>query len=377
MDHYLVHQTRSVGAATHAIVIGAGDYPYLLNGTATLSDDHDGMGQLTSPAVSARAVAEWLISSYNNPEKPLDSVALLLSEANASNFLNPKTGVAITPERASYANVELALQDWADRGAENPDNLLIFYYCGHGVSQGTGMSLLLSEYGNKRHTPFDEALDFGKFRLAMSRNLPKQQIYFVDACRSSSDTLLLSYNAGRSPIQRDGGKSSKTPIYFATLSGEDAFGKKNEVSFFTKALLNGLNGTGADNFDDEEWTVTTTRLKQAIDYDVNRAFESGVKLRQVPPTNELSTFTIHQLTSEPQVPVIVTCSPDTENKNAQFTCVVNGVVKDQRAPADEHWNLTLEAGEYEFQATLPVGIRKPKKQPVKVRPIYKKVSIEV
>jgi len=74
--------------------------------------------------------------------------------------------------------------------------------------------------------------------------------------------------------------------------------KRNEVSFFTKALLNGLNGTGADNPNDK-WIVTTTRLKEAIDYEVNRAFESGVKLRQVPPTNELSTFTIHQLTSEP------------------------------------------------------------------------------
>lgn len=376
MDHYLVHQTRSAGAATHAIVIGAGDYPHLLGGSDSLSDHHDGMGQLSSPPVSARAVAEWLINSYNNSKKPLDSVALLLSEANASAFVNPKTGFTITPERASYSNVELAVQDWADRGAENPDNLLIFYYCGHGVSQGTGMSLLLSEYGNNKHTPFNEALDFVSFRLAMSRNSPNEQIYFIDACRSSTDTLLKSFSAGRVPVQTGRGEAAKTPIYFATLSGEDAFGKKNQVSFFTKALLNALNGTGADNPNDE-WIVTTTRLKEAIDYEVNLAFESGVKLRQVPPTHELSTFTIHQLTSEPQVPVIVTCSPDTENKNAQFTCAANGVVKDQRAPADEHWNLTLEAGEYEFQATLPVGIREPKKQPVQVRPIYKRVSIKV
>lgn len=63
------------------------------------------------------------------------------------------------------------------------------------------MSLLLSEYGDDLQASFDEALNFGKFRPAMSRNLPRQQIYFIDACRSSSDTLIESFSAGRVPIQ--------------------------------------------------------------------------------------------------------------------------------------------------------------------------------
>lgn len=376
MDRYLVHQTKSAAPATHAIVIGAGDYPHLLNGSDRLSDHHDGMGQLSSPPISARAVAEWLIGSYNNPDKPLDSVALLLSESNATDFVNPKTGIQVRPERANYPNVAQAIQDWARRGAENADNLLIFYYCGHGVAQGSDMSLLMSEYGDDLQAPFEQALDFRRFRLAMSRNLPNQQIYFVDACRSSSDTLIQSFSAGRVPVQLGNGAPAETPIYFATLSGEDAFGKKGEVSFFTGALLKGLKGTGSDK-PEREWIVTTTRLKEAIDYDVKQAFEAGVKRRQVPPTDELSTFVFHQLTSLPEVPVIVTCDPYSENKNAEFTYAIKGVEKDRRAPVDDSWNLTLPAGDYEFRAALPNGIREPKEQPVAVRPIYKKVFIEV
>jgi len=90
MDHYLVHQIRSAGAATHAIVIGAGDYPHLLGGRDSLSDHHDGMGQLSSPPLSARAVAEWLISSYNNSKKPLNSIALLPFGSQPLSFCKSK-----------------------------------------------------------------------------------------------------------------------------------------------------------------------------------------------------------------------------------------------------------------------------------------------
>jgi len=128
VDRYLVHQNNSPAAATHAIVIGVGDYPHLLGGSKTLSASNDGMGQLSSPPISARAFAKWLITSYWNPDKPLDTVALLLSESSASDFENPETAARITPARASYDQVELAIQDWARRGAENPDNLLIFIF---------------------------------------------------------------------------------------------------------------------------------------------------------------------------------------------------------------------------------------------------------
>jgi hypothetical protein len=377
MDRFLVHQTNSACPATHAIVIGVGDYPYLLGGSKTLSPHNDGMGQLSSPPISARAFAEWLINSYWNSGKPLGSVALLLSEEPAGDFVNPKTGARVTPERASYANVASAIWDWAKRSAENRDNLLIFYYCGHGVAQGSDISLLLSEYGNGGGPPLEEALDFRKFRLSMSRNLPGQQLYFVDACRASSDTLIGAFNyAGRVPVTNDGQVPAEAPVFYATLAGEDAFGKKDEISFFTNALLKGLDGMGSDN-PEGEWLVTTTRLKEAIDYEMKRAFEAGAKRKQVPPTDELTTFPIHHLKADPEVPVIVTCAPDSHNVSAEFVCEYRGVERDRRPPLAGSWPLTLPAGQYEFRAELPCCLHEPKEKPVYVRPIYRKVVIEV
>uniref|UniRef100_UPI003AF71AAD hypothetical protein n=1 Tax=Thiolapillus sp. TaxID=2017437 RepID=UPI003AF71AAD len=67
--------------ATHAVVIGVGAYPHLNGGDpAALTDLHGGLGQLSSPPVSARTITDWLLDSFNNPDKPLASVSLLVSE---------------------------------------------------------------------------------------------------------------------------------------------------------------------------------------------------------------------------------------------------------------------------------------------------------
>ncbi|HXD29744.1 MAG TPA: hypothetical protein VN643_01415 [Pyrinomonadaceae bacterium] len=235
----------------------------------------------------------------------------------------------------------------------------------------------MSEYGDNDLAPLEQALDFRKFRLAMSRNAPNQQLYFIDACRSSSDRLIDSLQyAGRLPVQNGPQASAETPIYFATLAGEEAFGKKNEVSFFTNAILMGLNGMGSDD-PAGEWLVTTTRLKEAIDYEVKRAF-GGAKPKQVPPTDTLTTFEIHRLRNDPEVPVIVTCAPASENARAEFICERNGVEQSRRPPANETWSITLSAGSYDFRAQFSGGIvRQPKSNSINIRPIYRKVIIDI
>ena len=59
---FLVHDAAVAGPATHALVIGVGDYPHLNGGTKKRTDQHDGMEQLTSPPISARQFASWLLS---------------------------------------------------------------------------------------------------------------------------------------------------------------------------------------------------------------------------------------------------------------------------------------------------------------------------
>ena len=94
MSGFLVHETAIAGdvAAVHGLVIGIGDYPHLLGGSGPLTPSHDGMQQLSSPPVSARAVADWLIADFRHPERVVGSVALLLSENPAAPYVNPVTG---------------------------------------------------------------------------------------------------------------------------------------------------------------------------------------------------------------------------------------------------------------------------------------------
>src|SRR5688572_29148314 len=70
-ESFLVHDAGVGGPATHALVIGVGAYPHLNGGSGRLSPQHDGMEQLTSPPISARQFASWLMSEFNHPQKPL------------------------------------------------------------------------------------------------------------------------------------------------------------------------------------------------------------------------------------------------------------------------------------------------------------------
>lgn len=378
MERYLVlDENLHSFPVTHALVIGVGAYPHLIGGSDRLSPHHDGMGQLTSPPVSARSFAEWLISQHNNPGKPLSTVALLLSEADPKPFTNPKSGEMIRPGLANYDNVAQAIRDWKARGQENPDNLLLFYFCGHGMAKAIDMTLLMSDYGNVMDAPLENALDFRKFRLGMSRNLPRQQVYFVDACRASSETLIEAFdNAGRIPVHPGPEPSAEAPVFYATLAGEQAFGRNNNISVFTSALLTGLKGSGSDD-SEGDWRVTTTRLKEAIDFHMRQMFAAGLRRAQVPPTDELTTFDLHYLKDKPEVGVMVTCEPEAKNSDAWFHCIGSGLDLRRVPPEATSWSLTLPAGDYQFQAEFQGGAPIRIEKRAWVRPVYRKVPLEV
>src|ERR1700738_23120 len=158
-QRFLIHEQAIAGPATHAIVIGVGNYPHLNGGTGELAPDHDGMGQLSSPPISARMFADWLIRSFSHPQKPLSTVALLVSAASTEQFDNPRTNESYNIEPATSETLSAAITAWKERGNSNAGNLLIFYFCGHGITEGTDTALLLSDFGSNRQNCLDGALD--------------------------------------------------------------------------------------------------------------------------------------------------------------------------------------------------------------------------
>jgi hypothetical protein len=341
------------------------------------------MGQLSSPAPSARALAAWLIEKLHDPLKPLATVALLLSEPDSLPFHNPGTGEDHHVEAASMANVKEALRKWGDR-VQNADDRLLFYFCGHGIANGTKISLLLADFGANPHNPLEAAIDFNSLWLGMEAISAREQCFFVDACRANSETALGANGYMGDPIflpdivnlPLPAPPPRRSPVYYSTILGQDAYGFPDRPSPFTNALVLALNGAGSDD-NEGDWRVSTTGLKRAIDFLMERAFEAGASQVQVPATNNLTTFFFHYLDGEPTTLVFVGCRPEEANALADLSYRYEGAIGGHRAPSAKDWELTLRPGVYEFIADFPPGVYNRAIKERVIIPPYRKVDLKV
>lgn len=345
------------------------------------------MGQLSSPPLSARVVAEWFIADFHDPDAGLGTVALLLSEENQLPFTNPATFAGTAVEVADTLNVSDAIKAWKDRGNSSAENRMIFYFCGHGTSEGDDMALLMADFCVDDHNPLNGAIDFRKLSGGMKRCMAARQVFIIDACRSNSDQLIgnsLGF-AGQVPLipglrPIDWPKRLDVP-YYSTFSGDRAFARSGEVSLYTQALLKSLLGAASDDAEGD-WRVNTARLQEMVTHFMSEEHFAGEIVGvQVPVAGQLPVFEIHHLKTDPIVPVYVGCRPPTDNAAANLICLQDGTVVDQRAIAEvdpEHperdWVLDLDLDHYAFEAHLagaPV-----RTAGVDVRPPYRRVPLE-
>jgi hypothetical protein len=359
----IVHTVDTKGKpSTHVLVIGIGDYPHLVKGSGPLSAYAAGMGQLSSPPVSARAFATWVIQKLDNPARPLGSVALILSESQPTEFVNAKTAESFNVPAGTTDEVEKAIADWADRCAANPDNLALFFFCGHGVAEGAVSALLMRDFGAKKTNAFDGALNLGELLAAMATRLPNRQLFVIDACRVS--TPLSSFNAGRTTIGRTclqaepaGRLTTKDlclqSVLHSTLEGSAAYGRAGKPSMYTEALLKALKGSGGHG-GSGEWWIETTSLQTALHHLLTRGLALPNRL-QVPETIRSATFEVHRPIPV-EIATFVTCR-DLEAMNAAtLLCTRQGnevgrVIWD---PTNgRYWQIGLEPDRYEFGAEPP------------------------
>jgi len=366
----LIHLEDAPTGGTHALVVGVGHYPYLAGGGKEVPE-HGGMGQLSSPPVSARAFADWLLREYAFAARPLASVALLLSEPGRRRYANPRDGTTHTVPKATIENLVAAVKAWRVRAAGSAQNRLLFYFCGHGIAHGVDMALLAEDYNPADpNNPLDAALDFNGLRRGLRSSPAAEQLFFLDACRST-DAVLSDQDeqpyAGRVPLlyrrRPDDLPALRSTPYFATLAGERAFGRPDQVSLFTQALLRGLAGAGSTK-SSGSWKVTTTQLAASIDDFMRRPVMAGTAaLAQIPTANEVSDFEVHELAGDPRVPVYVSCLPPEDSLLADFSCRSGAAVVlsrpcgevDPEQEGDGEWYLEVGPGDYHFEADLRDG----------------------
>jgi hypothetical protein len=217
------------------------------------------MNQLSSPQPSARAVADWFIANQDRLEVPLGTVNLLLG--------NDPTG-QITGN-ATLADVKHAAKAWSNICNQNAENVAIFYFCGHGVSDpNTSESiLLLQDFGDKEEEEFwRNAVNFEQFKRAMASNEAMTQVYLIDACRNVPKKYMDIPRQGLSPLLSArplmiSGKNM--PVIRSATLNQTAEGTVNAPTRFCEVLLDCLNHYAATEIGNR-WQVTVDSLGAAV-----------------------------------------------------------------------------------------------------------------
>ncbi|MGJ5208138.1 caspase family protein [Bradyrhizobium sp. HKCCYLR20261] len=353
VDPALIFEDASPGPGTHAIVIGIGHY----DAVAAESIAAAGLEQLAAPPLSARALVTWFLDHFDNPGRPLKSVSLVLSEGETARpFSHARTIPGARPTIGAVSDVVPAIRAWLKRASSHSDNLAIFFFSGHGVSTGEPI-LLLRDYGIDPENRFDGAINFNRFAAAMKTKLPTHQVFFIDACQNP-DPLAFSPDAAHREVglacieaTTYGPVNAQQSVHHSTSDLTVAYARTSGLSLFTDALIQGLNGGGAQS--GTEWYVSTLGLQSVLSHQIERLARK-LNIVQVPHAARCYQIPIHKPAAI-NVPLYVRCDPTAAMKNA---CIeILGVVPRNYYDSDEHepteeWMTVLSRGEYKVRATF-------------------------
>jgi hypothetical protein len=358
-------QSKEIG--THVLILGVGDYPFLKDGTAPaakLFNLHMNMGQLSSPPLSASELARWFcdaVNGFNNPDRPLRSLEMLVSEAGGQplTWKNPVDDTEHVVARAQREPVHQAIRDWLARASLNEDNLAVLYFCGHGLSWGESEnSLLLEDFGSNAGDPMADAIAFDELRLGVMRQCEARfQCHFIDACRTlPTQPFVDQYgddSTGAAVVA--GGLSSKlrekaAPVFFAARLASAAYGLKDQPSLFTQGMLRSFRGAASRDADDH-WEVTVSAMAEGINKCVESlAFQTQPQFCQ--PRDTGQPLMLHRLREPPEVIVKVSTRDDAQLPNTILAhlCVASNQKTLRQPPLPVPWWVSLSLGQYTFQA---------------------------
>jgi hypothetical protein len=353
------------GPGTHVLIVGISYYPFLNGGSDPRPDIAQGMGQLDAPAPSARALATWFLDEFDNPHKPLASLALVLSEESPAVFSHPKAPGGSALPLGTFADVRSAVQNWVGRASSNPQNQVIFFFSGHGVSSANPLALL-RDYCEARGSKFDGALKLNDLFRVVSTHVPEYQLFLIDSCRvpqEVSNPILGNLAVGRQafdeelPLAVRGGKPATQSIHHATAELSPAYGRhkgdKQGLSLFTDALLQALRGGGAQS--NQQWWVSTLGLQNALD-DYVRHFARKENVEQQPHYQGYQ-FRVNK-PAVIHVPVYITTAPSdglqkVERVEVRLKSTVAAAYDPVKDGAQEQWACVLKHFDHDLVVTFP------------------------
>ena len=347
------------GPKTHVLLIGVGGYQFLKGGSNAReqSPELQELGQLTSPMASIAALYKKVIEYdvQNVWSNKLGSIEILLTPPPGAAPVLPELNI----ENASLANIRKAYFSWKQRCEQHEDNVALFYYCGHGF-QKKHQLLLADDFGEIPANPWLGAFDFDDTRDAFYSCKAKTPVFLVDACRQVTIEMLekdLTVAPIDLPSLFNPAESKNHLTLKATASGQSAYGKKNEPTYFVQAVINGLDGLVARQDENDEWLIETsglgTNIHTLLDLvNSQQSFKQRCQMACGLPAE------IIKRKAAPMAWLEVSCVPDEALPHAGLTCVEDiDVVTEthKRPPMADKWKLNIKAATYRIVATFEAG----------------------
>jgi len=259
--------------ATHVLLVGCGDYPNLA------AAGYPGLPPLTSPRKSVRAMADWFLGgpdgcapapglpsdeAFYNPAAPLGSVELLTSPS--SDYITP-AGAVVPIERSSLPNIRAAYKRWLSRLDTNIDSRGVFYFCGHGVGDGIDQVLIADDFGDDPADVWSATFHVSNTCQASIRKTNANLLFLIDACMEFNPDVLFQIDSpkGLVPGSKNGAPlCSDWLVMRASTTNRLAYGVPNDMTRFTKALLQALKGhCGRQRVGQPLYDVTASQLRSA------------------------------------------------------------------------------------------------------------------
>lgn len=363
------------GPGTHALIIGIGRYHHLPGGAGTPYPDPSlfpGLGQLTSPPLSAVAVAEWLVKAPHQLwTAPLASVELLVSAGADAVTADP-----------TLANIKTAYRAWRTRARARPDNVALFYFCGHGLQSDARRLLLTSDFGVDEENPFTGAFNLEGTRAARVAEGPDTQCFFVDSCASPAPWFAMHERPavaglGTPPARRTGMAAANTVTILASRPYGEAEAPRGQISYFTQALLAALGG-GAATRRGTDWVVSTADLFESMSLLLADARpDGGQALLQDGLAGDAELW---RLAERPPVEFAVRCIPDAAHRIARLACSPfrpPGVRYERMVPRPAPWLVRSVAGSHLMEADFPDECYPPVREQMDVLPRTATVRLRV
>jgi hypothetical protein len=318
------------------------------------------MEQLTSAALSAYRVYEWIVARQAHFPAPLGTVRLLLAPSPAE--LKVDAGLAAAASSCTLADFQGAASDWRMDAAKDGGGMTIFYFAGHGVQRSKGDSvLLLQDFGDGLGGTLGRAVSAKSLRdgMAPSPTFPtvaRTQLYFIDACRLQPERFR-DYEQMETAtiwdIELAGVDDRRAPTYFASVPGTVAYARRGKQTLFSQALLDCLSGGAAELREDggvERWAVTHMSLAERLaDYLSELATDAGAE-QSIRSDGFGADAVVQYLDAAPTVRVQIEVEPVDA---LEFTKVA--IFDDAGAPAT-HAPLPKPLAPYPYVTDLPAGI---------------------